>query len=339
MRVAGRLAQNLNPCGAKGVVCHTLAFAVAAMALIVSLEDAHATPKADKKSELSARHATCIGQKVSKLRYAPYSPKQVLDLFLPHQRTETSNMPVVVWIHGGGWAGGSRFSVKRWALRQTCRGYAVASVSYRLSWEAPFRAPLVDVKNAIRFLKKEAWRYDLDVHRIAVWGASAGGHLAALVGTTGHYGDPDITELHQFSSRVQAVVAWWAPSDFLRIDQQWPAACLDKGQPPRDVYPAESPESRLIGCPLRACPDAAKAASPITHAQENLPPFLLMAGKRDCTVPWKQSKVFAAALRSHKVTVETVFLKNAAHGDHRWNGSNALNPVDNFLDKHLQKEK
>ena len=272
----------------------------------------------------------CPARSIRGLMYAGFSERQKLDLYLPLPSTK-GRRPLVIWVHGGGWAGGSRVSVERWALRQVCRGYAVASVGYRFSWEAPFRAQLVDLKNAVRYLKMYAWKYRLDPYRFAVWGASAGGHLAALVATTGHFPDANLTELDRFSARVSAVIDWWGPSDLGAMPRRWPRYCKSH----RDPTAPDSAESRLLGCPLRQCPDAARAASPITYVHSRVPPFLLMAGERDCTVPARQSLILRDALAKKGVEVEYVMVKGAGHGDGRWSQRDVERRVDTFLDRHL----
>ncbi len=293
-----------------------------------SQEDA---PKPRTEEKTFNFNIPCEVDVSERLAYAPQSERQVLSVFVRKHRP-AKRLPVIVWIHGGGWAGGSRYSVDEWALAEVCRGYAVVSVDYRLSWEAPFPAQLEDVKNAIRFLKKNAWKYHLDSQRMAVWGASAGGHLASLTGMTGDFGDPDITELHKYSARVNVVVAWWAPSNFLTIADQWPTHCAE----PRDVEVAESMESRLVGCPIDICKDAARAASPVRYVREDLPPFLLMAGGQDCTVPAAQSNELHQALKTAGNDAMLHIFPSAGHGGNEWSRDYILRKVRSFLDEHLR---
>ncbi|QQR91586.1 MAG: alpha/beta hydrolase [Myxococcales bacterium] len=262
--------------------------------------------------------------------YNSQSPQQKLDIYLP---TDSSDMrlPALLWVHGGGWAGGSRLSESEFALRQLERGYVVVGVGYRLSWEAPYPAALVDVRNAVRFLKKNASDYHIDPNHIAIWGASAGGHLAALVGTTGHMDNAAVGDYVGISSEVQAVIDWWGPSDFLAMSHQWPARCKSH----RDSTAASSPESRLLECPVLECPDAARAANPITYLSAKTPPFLIMAGDSDCTVPPKQSELLWAALKRHHVSVEFALIKGAEHGGPRWYDPAVQAKVDTFLDRYL----
>src|SRR5208337_3078994 len=140
-----------------------------------------------------------------------------LDLYLPEKAE--GRLPLVVWNHGGGWVGGSKEGCP--AVPLTTRGYAVASLNYRLSQHAVFPAQIQDCKTAVRWLRANAAKYDLDPEHVGVWGASAGGHLVALLGTTGNVKELEGTggNLDQ-SSRVQCVVNWFGPSDMARMGRQ-----------------------------------------------------------------------------------------------------------------------
>lgn len=147
--------------------------------------------------------------------------KHKLDLYVPNNTT--SPVPLIIWIHGGAWRSGDKqLAPNSFPLRYARNGYAVASINYRLSDEAIFPAQIYDCKAAVRWLRANASAYNLDVTRIGAWGLSAGGHLASLLGTGG-----DVTDLEgnvggnlQHSSRVQAVVDWFGPTDFLLTDAQ-----------------------------------------------------------------------------------------------------------------------
>src|SRR5713101_8014594 len=163
--------------------------------------------------------------------------RQKLDLYLPEK--SDGPLPLIVWIHGGGWIGGNKENPP--GLEFLNRGYALASINYRLSQHAKFPAQIEDCKAALRWLRANAKTYNLDPDRIGVWGESAGGHLVALLGTTG-----DVKELEgeegnpQQSSEVQAVVDWFGPTDFLKIgEQSGPDSRLDHNAP-------NSPEAKLI---------------------------------------------------------------------------------------------
>jgi acetyl esterase/lipase len=199
-------------------------------------------------------------------------------------------VPVVVWIHGGGWRKGGRglhvFAAEEFHERVLRRGYAVADVEYRLSREAVFPAQLLDVKAALRWLRAFAPELGLDADRFVAWGESAGGHLAALAGLVTDpalEGDAGVVGT---SSAVQAVVDWYGPADM--------ALFLDDD---RTAQPAGSAEEWLLGGPLAELPAQVAAASPTSYVRPDAPPFVLLHGTADTTVPYRHSEVLAAALR------------------------------------------
>ena len=166
------------------------------------------------------------GTKVlANLEYVPGGhERQRLDLYVPAEAD--APLPVIVWIHGGAWLGGSK-EMGVPALPFVGKGYAVASINYRLSQHAVFPAQIEDCKAAIRWLRANARTYNLNAGRIGVWGASAGGHLVALLGTSGGVEDFDGKGGNaDRSSRVQAVVDFFGPTDFLQMDApQTPMCC------------------------------------------------------------------------------------------------------------------
>jgi acetyl esterase/lipase len=178
-----------------------------------------------------------------------------LDLRKPS--TGAGPFPTVIWIHGGGWKGGSRTDVFQ-AYRLVCSGYAVASIDYRLSGTAPFPAQIYDVKAAIRFLRANAKTYNLDPQRFATFGSSAGGHLAALAATSAGVADLEDMTLGNpgVSSAVSAAVVWYGPTDIGQMD----SALLAQGCAPGTAShgQAGSAESDFLGCTVNtaACAPA-----------------------------------------------------------------------------------
>ncbi|MCL5099400.1 MAG: alpha/beta hydrolase [Candidatus Omnitrophica bacterium] len=234
-------------------------------------------------------------------------------------------MPVIVYIFGGGWRSGNPDQGIVPLTRFAQRGYFCASIDYRLSQEALFPAQIEDCKCAIRFLRAKAKEYNLDPDHIGVWGPSAGGHLAALLGTTG-----DVKELEgnggwaEYSSRVNAVVDWFGPTDFLKMDAAGSKLKHDL---------ATSLESRLIGGPIQNNPKKVAKANPITYVSSNDPPFLIMHGDKDPLVPLNQSELLVDALKKAKVPVQFEIIPNAGHGF--W-GPVVDGLVDRFFDEHLK---
>ena len=248
-----------------------------------------------------------------------------LDLYYP-ERSEKP-VPLLVWVHGGAWRTGTKEGDVVPMLPLADGGYAIASVEYRLSQEAVFPAQIYDCKAAVRWLRANASKYNLDPARFAAGGASAGGHLAALLGTSGGVAalEGDVNDLTQ-SSRVQAVVDWYGPADLLQI-----------GVPPSDIKHNDpgSPESQLIGGALLEHKDKAAQASPITYVSKETPPFLIMHGDADRSVPFNQSELLHAALQKAGVDSTLIPEKGIGHG---FSGAQYLPPVREFLNRSLKSK-
>jgi acetyl esterase/lipase len=227
----------------------------------------------------------------------------LLDLLAPTQRPR-DRLPAVVWIHGGGWESGD----KRGGFSETLgpilagAGYVVLSVNYRLSDAARFPAQLHDVKAAVRWVRANADELGVDPDRIGVWGHSAGGHLAALVGTTG-----DLPELEGasgtvgVSSRVQAVIALSPATDFLEIPEGWPF-----------VEPRRATE-KLVGGTLEERAELVRLANPITHIRPDAPPFWIVHGEADGVVPVQQGIKLYDELVAAGVDAQLEVLPDADH--------------------------
>jgi len=234
-------------------------------------------------------------------------------------------MPVLVWVHGGAWLSGNKESGIGNLVRFVQRGYFGATIEYRLSQEAKFPAQIEDCKCAIRFLRAKARGLNIDPNRIGVWGSSAGGHLVALLGTSGGVKELEGTGgWPEFSSHVNAVCDWFGPSDFLKM-KDFPSR-LDRTLP-------TCPEAQLIGGALDANADKAAKANPITYITPDDPPFLIMHGDRDEVVPFNQSELLYAALKKAGVDVTFHPVKGAGHG---FGGPDIMNLVTEFFDKHLR---
>jgi len=253
-----------------------------------------------------------------------------LNILRPRTAPKTP-MPVVVWVHGGAWRAGSKEGRRTLALAK--RGYFTVSIEYRLSQEARFPAQIEDCKCAIRWLRAHAKDYNIDPGRIGAWGASAGGHLVALLGTTG-----DVKELEgqggwqDQSSRVQAVCDFFGPTDFTRMNEG--GSHMDHDAP-------NSPESQLVGGPIQESKEACRKANPITYVTPDDPPFLIVHGEADRTVPINQSEFLYEALKKAGVDVTFVRVKRGGHG---FRGETDPSPerieqlVIEFFDKHLRRK-
>jgi acetyl esterase/lipase len=260
------------------------------------------------------------------LEYARAGEKSLrLDLYLPEK--SQNPLPLIIWIHGGAWIGGDKADCP--ARRMLQRGYAATSINYRLSNEAIFPAQIEDCKAAVRWLRAHAGQYGLDAEHFGVWGSSAGGHLVALLGTTGDVKEFDKGENLDFSSRVQAVCDYFGPTDFLQMQ----ARSLP-GSPMQHDTPS-SPESRLIGGPILENKDKAARANPITYVTPAAAPFLIVHGDHDPLVPYNQSELLYEALKKAGVSVRLHIIEGAAHGP-GFGGPDVAEMVNAFFDSHLK---
>jgi acetyl esterase/lipase len=266
---------------------------------------------------LSAPGVTADAQTLTDLPYADRSPAQTLDLYLPKRSGQA--VALVVFVHGGAFSGGDKREVLA-VPTLLDQGYGVASVNYRLSGEAPFPAGVQDVKAAVRWLRAHAGEYGIDPVRFAVWGASAGGYLANMVGVSGgQFSGLDDVSLGNptVSSQVQVVVSWYGPSDFAAMDAQERQIreCAGRAQTHDD---AGSPESVWLGAPVQTAP-LTHAANPIAWLPSapagSLPAFLLGHGSADCTVPPGQSTELAQALTRAGGAATLKIINGAGHAD------------------------
>lgn len=273
-----------------------------------------------------------IKRKWLDVAYAKTSAAQKMDIYLPE--AGKGPFPVILHIHGGAFKMGDKADRQvSPVLEGLKRGYAVVSINYRLSGEAIFPAQIYDVKAAIRFLRAKAKTYQLNPGKIVAWGGSAGGHLAAMAGTSG-----GVTELEDLklgnpkkSSRVQAVVDWFGPIAFTDMDPQFKAS--GKGRTDHDE--ANSPESELLGKQITLAADLVKKASPATYISQDDPYFFIQHGTEDPLVPTQQSINFSEALgkvlAKDKVSIE--LLAGAGHGGPQFSTPENLDKVFAFLEK------
>lgn len=253
--------------------------------------------------------------------------RQKLDLFLPEEIDKPR--PVIIWIHGGGWLAGSKDGCPPLSQGFVQRGYAVASIGYRLSSDANFPAQIEDCKAAVRWLRAHAKEYQLDVDHFAAWGSSAGGHLATLLGTSGDAKQFDVGDNLEQSSRVQAVCDYYGPTDLLQMDAHALVGAALKHDAP------DSPEAKLIGGPIQENVDKAKLANPIVYVDKNCPPFLIVHGDQDPLVPHHQSELLFEALKSAGISARFHTITGAGHGK-GFGGPELDKLVNDFFERTLK---
>lgn len=250
--------------------------------------------------------------------------RQKLDLYLPEHG---ENLPLLIWIHGGAFRMGSKEGNRADSLPfdYLAQGYALASINYRLSQHAIFPAQIEDCKAAVRWLRAHAAQYWLNPDCFLAWGPSAGGHLVTMLGTAGHVTEFDVGENLHVSSRVQAVVDYFGPTDFLQMDTQR----LPDGQ----IHDAaDSPESELVGGPIQENKEKTARANPITYVTNDAPPFLVVHGDQDPLVPYGQSMILVEALQKAGVEVTFYTVEGAGHG--RFTDPKVPELTKAFLAKH-----
>jgi acetyl esterase/lipase len=202
-----------------------------------------------------------------------------LDLYKPVRLSRPA--PALLFIHGGAWKGGNKDVYRPYATRYAAKGYVAACIAYRLSGRAPFPAAVQDAKCAVRWMRANAAKYGLDPNNICVLGGSAGGHLALMVGYCSDDKSLEGDAGHEdFSSRVQAVVDFYGPTD-LTIPLV------------RDVDVVKE----FLGKEYDKDPNLYKKASPILHVTPDDPPTLILHGTLDNVVSIKQSDKLVERLK------------------------------------------
>jgi acetyl esterase/lipase len=259
-------------------------------------------------------------------------PAQSLDLYLPTKPSDKPR-PLIVWIHGGGWQAGNKAGCP--AMGFVSDGYAAASVEYRFSQKAVFPAQIQDCQAAIRWLRANSKKYNIDPDHIGVWGESAGGHLVALLGTSGgKKAFAPIGGNEDQSDRVQAVCDWYGPADFNTVIGQ---AAEDKNV--KNVFKWNSsndPYSALIGGGLGESKEKGDAVSPVHYVSKDNPPILIMHGTHDALVPFAQSEELVDALRKAGVDATLQKFPGAGHGGGVFHSPAARNQIKTFFDKNLK---
>ncbi len=251
--------------------------------------------------------------------------RHVLDIYLPEDAD--GPLPLIIWIHGGGWQSGSKNGCPPLRQGYVARGYAVASINYRLSGHATFPAQIEDCKAAIRWLRAHAKEYGFDPNRFGAWGSSAGGHLVALVGTSGGVEEFEVGGNLEQSSRVQVVCDYYGPTDF-KVFVTTPGY--------ESHATSNSPEAKLIGGSVMENLDKAARLNPITYVTPDDPPFLIVHGDADRIVPLNQSDLLFESLKSAGVPSHFHTIRGAGHGRPGFGAPEILTMVETFFEEQLK---
>lgn len=245
--------------------------------------------------------------------------RQKLDLYVPNQGE--GPFPVVVWVHGGAWRGGSKDG--RGPIFALLAGkYAYASINYRLSEHAQFPEQIRDCLAAVRYLRANAAKWNLDPERIAAAGASAGGHLVALMGTAADHEEfLTLGEHRDVSAKVNCVLNWYGPADF-------------EG-PGIPITSETSSVALLLGGSVQDNREKARAASPVTHASAGDAPMLIMHGDADEIVDFRQSELLLKALQNANVESRLIRVEGGGHGGPGFTSEENRKAMLEFLAKYL----
>lgn len=223
-----------------------------------------------------------------------------MDIIYPEDNAKS--YPCIVWICGGGWQTMDRSAHLAYLSELARSGFVVASVEYRTTNEAVYPAQLTDVKAAIRYLRAHSKRYHIDTERFGVMGESAGGYLAAMAALVD---DPayDVGEYMEYSSKVQAACPWYPPTDVSCIPYESAADA------------AASLESLLLGKNVMLHREEAAKICPVTYVTKDAPPFMIIHGTTDGTVPFVQGELLHDKLEEAGCDVKLIAIEGADHAD------------------------
>lgn len=245
-------------------------------------------------------------------------------------------MPVIVWLCGGGW---TEVDHNVWIPELTYfakKGYLVASVSYSLSPTWVFPEPVVEVKQAIRYLRAHTEELNIDPDRIAIMGESAGAHIAALVGTTNGIERFEKGEYLDYSSDVQSVVLYYPPIDMEDFEGRGDVASYDES--PQCLLRGElEPQSLFQGMVhVRRDKKASSEIDPRTYVTKDTPPHLMLHGTADTQVAYYHSEVMYQTLQDAGVDTELILIRGAEHADHAFVQTEIKDLILEFLDRQLK---
>lgn len=223
-----------------------------------------------------------------------------MDIIYPEDKNE--EYPCIVWICGGAWLTMDKSAHLAYLSELARSGFVVASVEYRTSNEAKYPLPLMDVKAAVRYLRAHSERYRIDTERFGVMGESAGGYLTSMTALVNDK-KYDVGEYLEYSSKVQAACPWYPPTDV----QRFPYSSAEEA--------AASAESLLLGKNVALNREEALAICPVTYVTKDAPPFMIIHGTEDGTVPFAQGELLHDKLEEAGCDVKLVAIKGADHAD------------------------
>ena len=265
------------------------------------------------------------------LQNIPYAndtlKKHLLDIYVPANAKATN--PVVIWVHGGAWMLNDKYADMGYMTATIKsiieKGYVLASIDYRHSTTAIFPAQIQDCNKALEFLHNNAAKYKLDKSKFVLFGFSAGGHLASLLALSNNNNVTDFYPQNKKTSfKIKAVIDFYGPSDFL--------AMTALGDPEMKGDPI----STLLGSTPLKRPDISKFASPSNYVDKDDPPFIIVHGERDESVPYQQSVLLQSYLNLAGVKNELVIVKGAPHFGVMFDTDDIQSKVLDFLGNNLK---
>ena len=254
--------------------------------------------------------------------------KHLLDIYLPAKSGKST--PLVVWIHGGAWMLNDKYADMSY-MQNTVKsfidsGYALASIDYRYSTTAVFPPQIQDCNQAVQFLYDHAAKYNLDKNRIAVIGFSAGGHLASLMALSNNN---DVKEFYppgkKINFKIKCAFDFYGPSDLVMLATN----------PDTSVNNERNPVSILLGAMPVDRPDLAKVASPVTYVDKNDPPFLIVQGEKDESVPNTESKILSSWLTLAGVPNKLIIVPGAPHYGKMYDAHYIREDIFRYLRKYM----
>ncbi|MCC6981286.1 MAG: alpha/beta hydrolase [Candidatus Melainabacteria bacterium] len=269
---------------------------------------------------------------VKDIAYGAKSQSQKLDLFIPKSSAlkTKAGLPLVIWIHGGGWSGGDKAGGPINPLLEA--GFAAASINYRLSGEAKWPAQLDDCRSALTYIRAHAKDYGIDTKRMGVWGGSAGGHLVLMLALKGETPDMDTRTVSKAVALkpldVAAVCDWFGPTDLARYIRE-----------PKQIQFAVEMIRALIGTQGSAFMTGCEDASPLHYVGQlkQVPPLLIMHGRNDQLVPISQSQLLYERMKSQGLNNVRLVSVDGGHGYPGFE-LDAMLDVVKFFKVHLHKE-